>query len=196
MRWAIGPPPSLASLVPQAPLRCFGSVLLITSTPLLSAKKEGLAACLLQSLPRLSPLDRCHELSHNFSLIYLCIGALVIPSDFDEYFPQFVGPLSYLAKVLGIQEDISRLTARPHIVIRLITQYSLCISLTNDTAYPDGPEPLSDALGLPQVDLAVPDEGDADREVAALVEQLHVVNLGHPQLKMRRNCSVSALLIC
>ena len=49
--------------------------------------------------------------------------------------------------------------------------------------YPDAPEPLSDALRLPQVDLPVFDEADAYREVAALVEQLHVVNLGHSQLK-------------
>ena len=59
-------------------------------------------------------------------------------------------------------------------------------SVDFSASYPDRPEPLSDALRLPEVDLSVFDEGDADGEVAALVQQLHVVNLGHPQLKKGR----------
>ena len=60
------------------------------------------------------------------------------------------------------------------------------------TSYPDRPEPLSDALRLPEVDLSVFDEGDADGEVAALVQQLHVVNLGHSQLEKGTSPAISS----
>ena len=67
----------------------------------------------------------------------------------------------------------------------IIEAKAMITSCDFSASYPDRPEPLSDALRLPQVDLSVFDEGDADGEVAALVQQLHVVNLGHSQLQKR-----------